>query len=170
MNRRHLLLLRHAKSSWDDAALDDHDRPLSARGEAAARALGGYFARRALRPDLALCSSARRTRDTLAQLALDVPARFERALYLASHEALLARLARIDDEHRCVLLVGHNPGLADLVAALAGETRLVAARRLAKGMKTASLAELDLPLRHWEEIKPGVGRLVRLTRPKDLGE
>lgn len=166
----HLLVLRHAKSSWDDAALADHDRPLSARGVAAAEALRAYFQERELAPDLALCSTARRTQETLAALRLAAAAQLERGLYHASEGALITRLRELDDARARVLLVGHNPGLEALVRALTGAADEPAARRLTKGMKTGTLAELELPIASWRELEPAQGRLIRFTRPKDLRE
>lgn len=165
---RHLLVLRHAKSSWRDASLADHDRPLSPRGIRAAAAMRGYFQERKLAPDFVLCSTAVRTHETLRALELESAVSIEADLYHASQDELIERLRDLDDAHRRVLLVGHNTGLELLVRMLAFEAEEQAARRLAKGLKTATLAELALPIASWNELRPGSGRLVRLTRPKDL--
>jgi phosphohistidine phosphatase len=165
---RRLLVLRHAKSSWDDANVADHDRPLNARGEAAARAMGRFLAHRAGPPALALVSTARRARETFDGLGLELPVSYERELYLAPCAALLARIAKLEDDVACALVIGHNPGLEELVCALTGEGRPRPRRRLEKGLKTATLAELALPIAHWSELAPGIGRLQRFTRPKDL--
>ncbi len=165
-----LLVLRHAKSSWSDADLADHDRPLNDRGEAAARAMGRFLGRRATQPGLALVSTARRARDTFDRLGLALPVRFEHELYLAPSGALLERLARVEDDAASVLLIGHNPGLEELVRSLTAEGRPRPRRRLEKGLKTATLAELSLPIEHWRDLTPGSARLVRFTRPKDLRE
>jgi phosphohistidine phosphatase len=165
---RLLLILRHAKSSWDDPALADHDRPLAPRGVVAAAAMRAHFRARELAPDLTLCSTARRAQETLAALGLAAAPVLERGLYHAGEDALLERLRGVDDAQRCVLLVGHNPGLEALVRALTGAAKPRAARRLAKGLKTGALAELELPIERWQELKPGLGSLTRLTRPKDL--
>src|SRR5690349_17594098 len=118
-----LLLLRHAKSAWSDPRLDDHDRPLNGRGERAAKAMADRIARKAPRPDLILCSTAMRTRQTLAPLLkrLDGPAppiSLENGLYLASDDALLVRLQAVADDVPTVLLIGHNDGIGQLAANL----------------------------------------------------
>jgi phosphohistidine phosphatase SixA len=109
-----LLLLRHAKSSWDAPDLADRERPLAVRGRRAAARRGAWIAERRLRIDRVLCSPSRRTRETLALLALDpaIPVKFVDWLYLASARTLLARLRRLPKSVRSVLVIGHDPGLA----------------------------------------------------------
>src|ERR1700743_930112 len=110
---RTLYLLLHAKSSWSDKGADDHDRPLNARGEDAARRMGAYLREAGLTPDLILSSTSRRTRETVDGILPFLPdktaARFTRALYLASPEAMLSTLREEGDEAGTVMLVGHNP-------------------------------------------------------------
>ena len=100
--RRHLLLVRHAKSAWDDAALADHDRPLAPRGLKGVRRLSEYLARAEQRPELVLCSSSRRTVYTLegirTALSTDVRVEIDEELYEADSETLLARLRDLDSE------------------------------------------------------------------------
>jgi phosphohistidine phosphatase len=165
-----LWILRHAKSSWDSPELSDRERPLAPRGERAAAALGSFLAARPERIDLVLCSSARRAVDTVARLALDdeVPICEEDALYGAGADELLERVAAVEDDRRTVLLVGHNPDLEDLVHLLAGGGAGKARRRLARGLKTACLAELELEGTSWAGIQPGHAALSAFTRPKDL--
>jgi phosphohistidine phosphatase len=168
--KHRLLLLRHAKSSWDAPDLPDSERPLSARGRSAAAALGARLARRRLRIDRVLCSPSRRTRETLALLALDpaIPVSFAEPLYLASARTLLARLRRLPPRVGTVLVIGHDPGLEHLVHALAQEGRPKALRRLSQGFKTGALAELRVPDDGWRALRPGSAILERFTRPKDL--
>lgn len=120
MNTLHLL--RHAKSSAKEN-VEDHDRPLSRRGREAARLLGKYLAAKLDPGDLVLCSSARRTRETLELVVPESSSRprimIEDALYLASSAKLMARLRRLNSGDVNVLLIGHNPGLRDLAVALA---------------------------------------------------
>ena len=116
-----LLLLRHAKSAWSDPRLDDHDRPLNGRGERAAKAMADHIAREGPRPDLILCSTAMRTRQTLAPLVkrLGAPAppiSLENGLYLASEDVLLAHIRGVADGVPTVLLIGHNDGIGQLAA------------------------------------------------------
>ena len=168
--KRRLLLLRHAKSSWDEPGLPDRERPLAPRGRRAAAALGARLARRRVRIDRVLCSPSRRTRETLALLALEPapPAAFPEALYLASARTLLGRLRRIPPRVRCVLVIGHDPGIDQLARSLAERGRPRALRRLAQGFKTGALAELRVPDDGWRALRPGSAYLERFTRPKDL--
>jgi phosphohistidine phosphatase len=165
-----LLLLRHAKSSWDEPGLPDAERPLSPRGRRAAAALGARLAQRGTRVDRVLCSPSRRTRETLALLSLDpaIPVTFAPALYLATARTLLGRLRRLPPRIRNVLVIGHDPGLEQLVHTLAGNGRPKAIRRFAQGFKTGSLAELRVPDEGWRALRPGSASLQRFTRPKDL--
>lgn len=168
---KRLWILRHAKSSWSDGHLDDHDRPLATRGERAADAVGEALAERKAQPQRILASTALRVRSTVervqAQLPEELPVSFEASLYLASAQNWIDRLRSLNDA-RDVLVVGHNPGLEELVDALAPRGETEALRRLRKGMPTAALAEIELPFEDWDEIAPAVGRLVWSLRPKDL--
>ena len=123
---RHIVVIRHAKSSWDDPPVADHDRPLSKRGRNALSRLRDHIEGLELRPDLVMCSSSRRTRETLAGIrpALGRKARVEsdRALYGAGAEQLVTELRRLDDQVTNVFLIGHNPGVADLVDLLAADS------------------------------------------------
>jgi phosphohistidine phosphatase len=165
---RRLDLLRHAKSSWDDPGLADRDRPLAPRGERAATAMASHLAGDGVRYDLVLCSSARRTRQTLERMAPvlgDSEVSFEDELYAASADELLARLQRLPDPTDAVLLVAHNPGLQDLIAELASDGTDLD-RVLAK-FPTCALVTLafDGP---WRELAAGRATLVRCVTPRDL--
>lgn len=167
---RRLWLLRHAKSSWDEPHLTDDERPLAARGRLAADALGRWVDQTGLRPDLVLCSSARRARETLAAvlpgLGGDVSFEVESGLYTFSAEDLLARVRELPDEVGSVLLVGHNPAIADLIARLAREgPRLDEAR--AK-VPTGALAGLDLDVDAWRDVARGCGVLSTFVVPREL--
>jgi phosphohistidine phosphatase len=170
VGKRTLLLLRHAKSSWDEPDLEDRERPLAARGRRAAAALGARVARRRLRVDRVLCSPSQRTRETLALLDLpkQTPVAFEEPLYLASAKVLLARIRRLPPGVRCALVIAHDPGLEHLAHLLAGDGRPKALRRLAAGFATGALAELRVPAEGWRALGPDAAFLERFTRPKDL--
>ena len=109
-----LILMRHAKSSWGAPHLADHDRALNDRGRTSASAMGRWLRDHGHVPDEVLCSSSRRTRETLDCLKMDAPVRFTRELYLASPAKILDVLRRAGA--RSVLLLGHNPGIADFAA------------------------------------------------------
>jgi len=136
-----LYLLRHAKSSWDDPALADHDRPLAPRGLRNASALADHFRREELQPQLVLCSTALRARETLAILlpGLDGESelRLEDTLYGAGASELLARLHVVPETVGSVLVIGHNPGLESLAERLGGDD--------APGhLPTSALVELEV--------------------------
>lgn len=179
---RQLLLLRHAKSSWDDPQLSDHARPLNARGRRGATAMARAMRELGLAPEVVLVSSARRTLQTLEALAPlpDSPiVEPMDALYLASPQTLLATLRRVPETARSVLLIGHNPGLHELALALVGAAGMAApaapsalaaaARRLAETYPTGALAEFSIAT-PWRLLEPGGGRLVRFLVPNDLPE
>lgn len=156
-------LLRHAKSSWDDPALADHDRPLAPRGLKASRRIGRWATANGVRPDLVLCSSATRAEATinLVREQIDVPEPvIEKRLYHASAVELLRRLAKVDDEFDSVLVVAHNPGLHDLLALLVppGPAEF----------PTGALAGISLDLSRWKSIAPGCGRLDAFVVPRSL--
>src|SRR5262249_11074132 len=125
-----LSLLRHAKSSWDDPALEDFDRPLSKRGATAAPRMGAYMAAQGLAPDLVLCSPAVRARQTLdlvlSHLGSGPTVTYEDALYLAAPSVLLARLHKVEAAARHVLIVGHDPGIQALAVELSSSGKAAA--------------------------------------------
>lgn len=165
MPSKRLALLRHAKSSWNDPSLDDHDRPLAPRGRRAATRMGQYIDESGLVPDLVLCSSATRARETLDLLRLpsDTEIVIEDELYGASATLLVARLRRVGDAASSVLLIGHNPGLQDAAVNLAGNPDAVE-----REFPTAALAEFLVPTPHWEDLGPDVTELKTLTTPRSL--
>lgn len=174
---RQLLLLRHAKSSWDDPLLADHARPLNARGRRAATAMAGAMRELGLSPDVVMVSSARRTLQTLEAISPfpDTPLIEPMDdLYLAPWPRMLELLRKAPETARSVMLIGHNPGLQDLSLALAGAGAMAgsaaaAARRMAEGFPTCALAEFTIAAR-WPDLAEGGGRLVRFLVPADLPE
>lgn len=167
-----LFLVRHAKSSWSDDSLDDHDRPLSARGERAASLLGAHLAQHPSPPSLALCSSALRAVQTLDRIAALLPAppaqRIESALYHADTQAALECISRLGDGHACLLVLGHNPTTEILAEQLAGGGDRDALRRLRRKFPTAGVAELEIDAPDWASARPGCGSLVSFRIPRDL--
>jgi phosphohistidine phosphatase len=170
---RTLLLLRHAKSSWDDPGLEDFDRPLAQRGERAAPTMAGYLKKKRLRPDMVLCSPAARARQTWALVARslgdEIPVKELQSLYLGAPSRLLEAIRRAPDSAACVMLVGHNPGMEHLAMALAGPaSKPKALAKLHAKFPTAALAEIAFETTAWRDIGHGAGRLNRLVWPKDL--
>ncbi len=175
---RQLLLLRHAKSSWDAADLPDRDRPLNARGRRAAGLMRQAMRDLGLEPDIVLVSSARRTQETLALLepwnetplieSLD-------ALYLAAPEQLFATLHGVAETARSVMVVGHNPGLHELALSLIGPAGLrdqdTAYREpvgeIVRGFPSGALAEFSIA-GPWSRLGEGGGRLERFLTPHGL--
>jgi phosphohistidine phosphatase len=168
---RELLLLRHAKSDWASAAASDFDRPLARRGKAEAPGVGRWLRRQDLVPDHVVSSPARRARQTARRvcegLSFD-PGRvaWDSAVYEAELHGLLAVLARCPPGARRVMLVGHNPGLEDLLAHLWGEATVVPED--GKLLPTATVARLELP-DDWSALARGAGRLLSVTRPREMG-
>ncbi|MDX6694131.1 MAG: phosphohistidine phosphatase [Blastocatellia bacterium] len=158
-----LFLLRHAKSSWGNASLPDFERPLNERGQQAAPLIGKAMRRRQLNPQLILCSPAQRARETIALVreaaALTAELRFDRRIYEASLQTLLAIVAQLDESADAALLVGHNPGFEELLAALTGA---------AERMPTAALAHITLNIERWTDAREQSGALVQLLKPKEL--
>lgn len=170
---RQLLLLRHAKSSWDDAAQSDHARPLNAHGRRAAAQMREIVKDLGLLPDVVLVSSARRTRQTLDALApweaTPIVEPMDR-LYLADSARLLLEVRAIAPTVRSLMLVAHNPGLHDFATMLAGtDDGTQTARRLTEGFPAGALAEFTIA-GGWGDLGPGGGRLVRFICPRDLTE
>lgn len=169
-----LLLLRHAKSDWKDTSLGDFERPLAGRGRRAAPRMGEYLQARGLQPDLVLCSSARRARETLelvlTALASAPEISYLKTLYLAPPSRLLDILRRQSPENGRILLIGHNPGLERLALGLArttaGQDDSAAARRMAEKFPTAALARLRIPA--WDSLGREPAELVEFVRPRDL--
>lgn len=158
-----LLLLRHAKSSWKDSELEDHDRPLNKRGKRTAPSMGALLQDESLVPDLILCSSAVRTHDTavLVAEACNYDGKIEqtRKLYLAEPQAYVKVLRQVDEEYERVLVVGHNPGVEAVLQALTHE---------AVTMPTAALAYIELPLERWSDLDMNTEcKLVNVWLPKN---
>jgi phosphohistidine phosphatase len=166
-----LFALRHVKSSWDDPGLEDHERPLASRGRRAAALLAEHVRSNGIRPDLVLCSSARRTRETLEGVAPGGKTLIEAELYDASCDTLLDRLRRIPEETAAVMVIGHNPALQMAVMRLSGggdaASRSHELAEIQRKFPTGALATLALDCA-WCELSPRCGRLIAYVRPKTL--
>jgi phosphohistidine phosphatase len=166
-----LYVVRHAKSSWTDAALDDRDRPLAPRGQRAARLLADHFSRAAVAPALVLCSPARRAAETLAALqpALGdaVTVKIDDAIYGADADELLDVLHHVPADVPSVMLVGHNPGLQHLVLSLVGSPGSASPSRIRAKFPTGAVATLRFE-GAWEALANGQAELVEFVTPHDL--
>lgn len=159
-----LLVQRHAKSSWKHPELSDHDRPLNKRGKRDAPRMGRLVAAQGLRPDVIVSSTARRARRTAEEVArhagCEGAVQLDRRLYLASPDEIVDVVRGVAGSARRVMVVGHNPGLEDLVARLAGRRET---------LPTAALAALRLSIRSWTELTASTaGALAGPWRPREL--
>jgi phosphohistidine phosphatase len=162
-----LMIFRHAKAVPHGAA-PDFDRALAPRGLEAAAEMGKMMADELLLPDLALVSPALRTRQTWEQAALalrGVPVEFVDGIYDAHVGRLLRIVREAPDAVRTLVLVGHNPGLADLAQMMVGHGDRYAFARMRAKYVTGALAVIDFPVEHWAEVAPGGGRLDRYVTP-----
>ena len=166
---RTLYLLRHAKSGWEDPNLADFDRPLSARGEREAEQTSDLFAARGYQPSAVICSTARRTRETLAgllpALAGDMSVEFTRQVYEADADRLLGIIHGVAETAGSLLLIGHNPGMEQLARALAGQGDVAAWSRLRAQYPPAGLTVLQFA-GAWSDIAPGTGLLLAFETPE----
>jgi len=158
-----LLLLRHAKSDWDDPSLPDFDRPLAARGERDAPEIGKALRKRGPLPDLVISSPAARAKATVkaavkaAKMKLEI--QYEEAVYGASSAELVNLIRRLPDASSCAMLVGHNPGFEDLVGRLSGSH---------EHMPTAAVACIEFQGNSWSDLSKQEGKLLWLLTPKQL--
>jgi len=166
-DRRRLYLLRHAKSDWDDPLLADHDRPLAARGRRAGELLAEHVRGAGIAPQLVLCSTSARTRETLDLLRLspDIDVRYERGLYAANERVLLDRLSEVPDDAESVLLVGHSSGIEQLALMLARRGERLAEMR--EKFPTGGLATLEFSGR-WSELRARAAELTGYVIPREL--
>jgi phosphohistidine phosphatase len=168
-----LTLLRHAKSSWDDPVDRDFDRPLNNKGKRAAAVMGRFIQRNGLTFDQILASPAVRVIETLENVeeasGLAMEPTWDRKIYLASSATLLDVLRGARPEAGHILMVGHNPGLEDLIFDLVPDDGISPARNeVETKYPTAALAEMTLAIDSWADISEKCGRLDRFTRPRDL--
>ncbi len=153
---RQLILMRHAKSSWDHPGVADHDRPLNARGRSAAPRMARHLHEHALLPELILASTATRVCETLLlmseQWPHEVPVRFEKLLYLASRETLAAFARKLPDTYQRVMIVGHNPGLSEFATSLGGARLDLPTAAIAAFESTPATWSGSLATVQWREM------------------
>jgi phosphohistidine phosphatase len=166
---KRLFVLRHAKSSWDDPGLNDHERPLAPRGRRALDAIASYMQARGIEPELVLCSTSRRTRETLDGIAVGGEHVIERMLYEAGTAEVLERLRQLPDDVSSVMLIGHNPAAQMLVLRLTNHDADGAADperdEVKRKFPTGAIASLIVGC-NWGELTPGCARLEEFTSPK----
>jgi len=160
---KRLILMRHAKSSWDDASLDDHDRPLNGRGRVSANVLGDWLRAKAYLPDQTLSSSSARTRETFARLGIYCDARFLDALYHAGPDDMLRELRLATG--KSVLMLGHNPAIGWLASRLV--TSPPDHPRFGDYPTGATLIA-DFPSDRWQGLAPGTGSVRDFVIPREL--
>jgi len=168
-----LYLLRHAKSSWVEPGLSDHDRPLDARGQRDAPRMAEYMAEQFPPPQLILCSTARRTRETLdlmlPKLGGAAPeVLFEDTIYEVPPSRLMARLRKLPNARRNVLVIGHNPGMHGTALDLTGAADIALVRDMATKYPTCALAVLAFETDNWADVRPAAGHLTHFVKPRDL--
>ena len=167
-----LSLLRHAKSSWKNPGLPDQDRPLAARGEHDAPFMGREMKEHAIAPELILCSSARRTRDTLALVLPELKGEprvvYEDALYHAPPAAMLKMLQDTPAGTSSVMLVGHNPEIQALALDLIGHGPKLLRDRLMAKYPTAGLVVINFPASLWRDVSVNSGTLSLFATPAEL--
>ncbi len=159
---KHLFLLRHAKSSWNDPAMADFDRPLNHRGLAAAPFMGGVMVRKEIQPDVIISSPANRAMQTAILVkeasGSNSPLQYDERIYEASPQNLRSVASQIPDDFASALLVGHNPGMEGFIHYLTGRL---------EPMPTAALAVIELDIDSWLDLTNGCGILQAVYRPKD---
>jgi len=158
-----LLLLRHAKSSWDHPSMRDFDRPLADRGKRDAPRIGRALKERGPAPDLIISSPAARARETVEAViksaSLTASLQFDESIYDASLAELMRLVRGLPDQTSCVLMVGHNPGFEGLVNRLTGAS---------ERMPTAALASIEFQVDHWQDVEDGQGKLLSVLIPRQL--
>jgi phosphohistidine phosphatase len=167
---KRLYILRHAKSDWADPRLDDHDRPLTARGRRAAALLAAHCRRARVRPRVILCSTAERARQTLAAVmprsGRQVRVDFLADLYNGDVQAYLRPVRMLEAAVESAMIIGHNPNVQGLILALARSGD--ALDRVRAKVPTGALATIEFDVEDWDAVRRGTGRLAAFVVPRDL--
>lgn len=169
---KHLILMRHAKSSWNHPDLEDHERPLNTRGKEAAKAMAGWLSNLNAIPNYAIVSDARRTEETWELLSADMginpETHISRDLYLATPIAMLNAIKGAPEAADCAIVVGHQPGMSVLIERLSDGSEPLSRNRAYQHFPTASTALIDVPVARWEDVDFGRGVFKRFASPKEL--
>lgn len=168
-----LSLLRHAKSAWNNPGASDFERPLAPRGEKAAPRMAAYIAREGLVPELVLCSTAQRARQTMDLVSAEWESKpeiqYEEGLYHAGPAQMLQYLQALTANCQHAMIIGHNPGMYSLAANLSGDGEAEALDALGTNFPTAALAVIKID-KEWSSIGPDAGYLQRFVVPRQLPE
>lgn len=167
-----LLLLRHAKSDWGDATLADVDRVLNGRGKAAARQMGSYLQQNTLFPNRILCSTAQRTRETLARVVPFLPYEAQIHLisdfYRKSDISYTNLIRRYGGHSQTLMIIGHNPATEQTAEELVGTGASDVRDDISTKYPTAALAVIDFDISEWADLRAGTGHLERFVKPREL--
>ncbi len=168
-----VLLMRHAKSAWDNPTLGDFDRPLAARGRDACPRMAAHMRDAGLTPDCVICSAAVRAVETWTLMAPlfdgDIPMAEDEALFHAGPQGMLAALQASPGDAGKILLIAHSPGMEIIAASLSGpDSDHEASARLRAKFPTAALAVIEFEIDNWCRLGENGGRLSRFVVPRDL--
>ena len=167
-----LILMRHAKSAWNEPDQKDIDRPLAPRGQKTAPQMGAWLESEKYRPEIVLCSTARRARDTLELVKPNLPKGaaidYVRGLYMASPREMLAEIGKAPVSAHTAMLVGHNPGMESLASLLTGTGNQKTIGNLHAKFPTAAIAVLRFNTDRWNDLAPASGTLLAFQRPRDI--
>nr|WP_255631005.1 histidine phosphatase family protein [Novosphingobium sp. FKTRR1] len=166
-------MFRHAKSDWSDARARDFDRPLNARGQRGAAAMGRFVREQGWTFEHIIASPAVRVAETIEvatkAYGRGFPVEWDRRIYLASSATLLDLLREVEGDPASVLMIGHNPGLEDLIFDLVPDDGTSPLRDIVEQkFPTATFALLEADIERWADLAEGSARLISLTRPRDL--
>lgn len=169
-----LILMRHAKSSWAEPGMDDHDRPLNGRGRSAAPVMARWLDQSGVRPDRVVCSSARRTRETAALMREAAPWMPEpdilAELFHAGASTLMQHLKRLPVSCSSVLVIGHEPGLGTILRLLGGNLAAPECRRACSHFPTAAMAVIKADIEDWRDFAAGGSEFTAFAVPRELME
>ncbi len=162
---KNVILVRHAKSSWENMYLADHDRPLNPRGKRDAPEMGSRLKKKNINPSLMLSSTAKRARTTAKKIAKKIgyskdEISLTKALFHADDHSIFRLIKTIDDSHKTVMLFGHNPGITECANLMAGSS--------IDNIPTCGIAFISFDCNSWKDIEPGEGTIVFYDYPKKV--
>ena len=169
---KHLILMRHAKSSWSNDDLEDHERPLNPRGQTGAQAMAGWLKNLNATPNAALVSDATRTRETWQILShkmrLNFEAKISSELYLAGPDQLLSAIQHLPESSDRAIVIAHQPGMSALIKMLSDGSEPASRSRAYSHFPTCATALIDIPVENWSQLDFGKGVFMRFSSPNEL--